>query len=122
MDVNIPKAKCPRCDSSRQSLIVYGLVEMTDDLRAQLNAGAVALGGSTIRRSNPEWLCRDCGCRWGRSLQSRSIIKREIALERARRAKHAARRGWPWRLLLGPEISRNVPDNVDPLWDQTLDT
>jgi hypothetical protein len=119
------KARCPRCDSSCQSLIVYGFVEMTDDLRERLSSGTVALRGCEIRRHNPEWLCRDCGNRWGRSTQSRAIIKREIALTRTRKAKQAkqvTRRGWLGRLLLSPEVSRNAPHNDDPLWDQTLDT
>lgn len=111
---------CPRCGSSRQSLIVYGLVLLTDEVRAQLHDGSLALGGCAITANDPEWACRDCGHRWGSSRQSRSLLEFAIAQEKARKERRRAGWGWLGRLLFGRGTTQNAaPD--DQLWDPELD-
>jgi hypothetical protein len=70
-----PERTCSGCGSSRQALIVYGLPEFTDELRARLDAGSVVLGGCCVSGEDPEWRCLDCRREWGVSRQSRYLYE-----------------------------------------------
>src|SRR4051812_939823 len=74
MNVNSSERTCPRCGSTRQALITYGLVH-TSRLRTRLEAGSVVLGGCSITGEDPEWYCLDCRGKWGISEQSRRILE-----------------------------------------------
>lgn len=73
-------------------MIVDGLVERTAEVRAQLAAGSITLGGCRIDLDNPEWCCRACGHRWGESAQSRAILHWEMVRDAERGAADAGRR------------------------------
>jgi hypothetical protein len=49
-----PEPVCPDRGSSRQALIVYGLPEFTDQLRARLESGPVVLGTASAARTPSE--------------------------------------------------------------------
>lgn len=60
-----PKA-CPQCGSDRVAPILYGLPMLSKELRQDLDAGRVALGGCCIDRDSPAWACVACEHTWGK--------------------------------------------------------
>src|SRR4051812_31886843 len=89
--------RCPSCGSPRQARIVYGLVEMTPEVRDRIEQGAITLGGCCISSENPEWRCLDCHHEWGISQQSRRILECvEVSGSRG-----ADETGPPWHRVLG---------------------
>jgi hypothetical protein len=58
--------ECPACRSRRIARISYGLVEHTEELRQDLQAGRVILGGCFITDKSPIWHCNECGLEGGR--------------------------------------------------------
>src|SRR5882672_1624325 len=62
-----PKASpsCPACGSLQVAEVVYGL-PMLDQLRPDLEAGRVILGGCCLFEDSPQWKCHACGHEWGR--------------------------------------------------------
>jgi hypothetical protein len=70
-----PERTCPACGSSRQALLLYGMLELTDELRARLEAGKVALGGCCVSPDHPGWRCLDCRREWGVSEQARYLYE-----------------------------------------------
>lgn len=82
MDKNASERSCPDCGSTRQALIVYGLVESTPELRARLAEGSIVLGGSCVTGEDPEWYCLACRGRWGLSRQTRRWVEREEPVPR----------------------------------------
>ena len=55
---------CPRCASDRKAKILYGHVEMTDGLKAEIEAGTIVLGETSQTGAEPEWYCMDCKKPW----------------------------------------------------------
>ena len=56
---------CPACKSRNVAAIVYGYVQITDELEQDLNAGRAVLGGCSIPPDPPAQSCGDCGHAWG---------------------------------------------------------
>jgi hypothetical protein len=54
--------KCPRCGHSPVAEILFGLVAITPEIQADLDAGTLALGGCDVTSDDPEWRCTSCGC------------------------------------------------------------
>lgn len=52
--------KCPSCGSGRIARIFYGLPDFSPELRADLDAGRIALGGCCISDDDPKWQCLEC--------------------------------------------------------------
>jgi hypothetical protein len=57
--------KCKSCGSERCAEILYGRRAETKQLREDLKAGKVVLGGCFIVPGIPCWRCLDCGAEWG---------------------------------------------------------
>ena len=53
---------CPNCGHSPVAEILYGLLDDTDDLRRDFEAGLVTGGGCDISEDDPAWECKLC--RW----------------------------------------------------------
>lgn len=53
---------CPRCGHTPVAEIVFGLIAITPEIRQDLDAGKLALGGCDVSRDDPEWKCTACGC------------------------------------------------------------
>ncbi len=70
-----PERRCPVCGSPRQASIFYGMPEFTEDLRARLDAGQIALGGCCVGPDHPGWRCLDCRREWGVSEQARYLYE-----------------------------------------------
>lgn len=60
---NVPQ--CPKCGSSNVAWILYGEPCLTKELKADLDAGRVCLGGCCIFGDDPEWHCNDCETEFG---------------------------------------------------------
>jgi len=58
------KPVCPKCDSDRVSPIIYG--HPSDEMLTKAARKEVVLGGGTMRKNSPDFLCQDCGTRWMR--------------------------------------------------------
>lgn len=58
--------RCPACGSAEVASILYGLPMYDEELRADLDAGRVVLGGCCVGGDDPVWLCRACKHQWGR--------------------------------------------------------
>jgi len=52
--------KCPECGSTKIARILYGYPAFSDELRRELKAGRVVLGGCCITGDDPHWQCVDC--------------------------------------------------------------
>lgn len=52
--------KCPACGSKRLAEILYGLIIYSDQLKQDLEAGKITLGGCCISDDDPAWQCADC--------------------------------------------------------------
>lgn len=52
--------KCPACGSKRIARILYGLPAFSEQLKQDMEAGKIKLGGCCIREDNPDWQCADC--------------------------------------------------------------
>jgi hypothetical protein len=52
---------CPRCGSSEIARVQYGMPALSDQLKADLAAHRVVLGGCMIRPDQPDRACAVCG-------------------------------------------------------------
>ena len=58
--------KCPECGSGKVASILFGFPGFEEELRRELKAGEVALGGCGVSDDNPRWQCMECEHRWGK--------------------------------------------------------
>ena len=58
--------RCPSCGSARVASILYGLPRFDPELRADLDADRVILGGCSVSDGDPIWMCLVCKTSWGR--------------------------------------------------------
>lgn len=58
-----PKRTCPKCGSDKVARILYGLVAY-DDVKNDLKAGRITLGGCCVTDESPAWECTQCGKKW----------------------------------------------------------
>lgn len=56
--------KCPECGSGRVASILYGLPMFDEELKRQIDAGEIILGGCCVRGDDPLWECMKCHHRW----------------------------------------------------------
>ena len=54
-------ATCPECNLEKIAYILRGMPNFTDEMKRQLDAGEVVLGGCLIRDDMPRWKCAACG-------------------------------------------------------------
>jgi hypothetical protein len=58
-------SSCPKCGGERVAQIVWGLVDSSPELVAELQAGLSVLGGCVVSDDDPTWECLDCKHQWG---------------------------------------------------------
>ncbi len=58
--------KCPRCGSERIAGVLYGMPDLSEKLRLDLEAGRLVLGGCKVTGNDPRWRCIKCGYEMGR--------------------------------------------------------
>lgn len=61
---------CSFCGSKRCAKILYGRIAETKQLRENLEAGKVVLGGCLVYDGMHQWRCLDCGKEWSTSLDN----------------------------------------------------
>ena len=56
---------CPLCGSKKIATVIYGLVDIDEEIKKALDAGEIALGGC-VRTffDEPDWKCSDCGAKF----------------------------------------------------------
>ena len=52
--------KCPKCGAKTIASILYGLPDFSEELKADIDAGKIVLGGCCIDPKNPIWKCTTC--------------------------------------------------------------
>lgn len=57
-------SSCPQCNSKNTSVIVYGYMLMTKELKKDLEQKRVVLGGCCVTENDPQLMCNDCLNRW----------------------------------------------------------
>jgi hypothetical protein len=114
---------CPRCASDRQAKIIYGHVEMTDGLKAEIEAGTIVVGETSQTGDEPEWYCMDCKKPWRGLRLTSSGLEPESAEGRKKARKHQRTLGWGWLggRVWGRSVRLEGHLDGDPLWDQELD-
>jgi hypothetical protein len=55
---------CPRCSSKDIADIVYGFIELSEDLDNSIQTGEVELGGCCIGSESPNYKCNSCNNQW----------------------------------------------------------
>lgn len=56
---------CPRCGSRDVARILWGLPAYSAEMKRELDAGELTLGGCVISESNPLFACNACRGRFG---------------------------------------------------------
>ena len=56
--------RCPKCASKDIAEIIYGPVEMTDDLLRQVQAKTVLIRNEPKPKNPPRYYCYYCGYEW----------------------------------------------------------
>ena len=63
--MSIPKdLRCPKCASKDIAEIIYGPVEMTDELLQQVQAKKVLIRNELKPENPPRYYCYYCGYEW----------------------------------------------------------
>lgn len=52
--------KCPKCGAKTIASILYGLPDYSEELKADIDAGKIVLGGCCITYDDPKWQCTTC--------------------------------------------------------------
>ena len=63
--VRVLAPKCPECGSNKVANIIYGYVELSEDLKKELDAGRTRLGGCCVSEDSHVWRCNSCHHEWG---------------------------------------------------------
>ena len=53
--------RCPACGSDRVARILFGLLDMDDDISRKIEEGEIVAGGCLVSDDDPAWRCLDCG-------------------------------------------------------------
>jgi len=62
--------KCKSCGSNRIAVILYGFPAFSPELKAQIEAGKIVLGGCCLPDvGDPSWRCADCGAGYAREIE-----------------------------------------------------
>ncbi|MHC4289391.1 MAG: hypothetical protein ACYSOF_04255 [Planctomycetota bacterium] len=63
--MSIPEnLRCPKCGSGDLAEIVYGPVEMTEDLLLKVQAKKVLIRNEPVPENPPRYYCFHCGYEW----------------------------------------------------------
>ena len=71
MSTIIEHPRCPSCGSDSSAKILYGRVRITKQVREDLEAGHVVLGGCVVPKDTPQWHCLGCGKEWQRDSKNK---------------------------------------------------
>jgi len=52
--------KCPRCGAAPVASILFGMPNMTPELKQKITEGKIILGGCCMEVSAPMWQCAAC--------------------------------------------------------------
>jgi hypothetical protein len=55
---------CPKCGAGHVASILYGLPEFSEELRHELDAKQIVLGGCVVEGDDPQWRCNECQHEW----------------------------------------------------------
>jgi hypothetical protein len=55
---------CPLCGSNHVASILYGLPDDSEELKRDVNAKKIVLGGCVITDDDPQWHCNECQHEW----------------------------------------------------------
>jgi hypothetical protein len=56
---------CPKCKSKNVCEIIYGYVNLNDEIKRQVDEKKIRLGGCVIGEYNPQFNCNKCSYEWG---------------------------------------------------------
>jgi len=73
---------CPNCGSKMVATILYGLPMLDKELKRQLDAGEVTLGGCTSAGNDPIWQCVECHKSFGQQPDSPVELRMTEAVKR----------------------------------------
>ncbi len=73
---------CPKCGSKMVATILYGLPMLDEELKRQLDAGEVTLGGCTSAGNDPIWQCVECHKSFGQQPDSPVELRMAEAVKR----------------------------------------
>lgn len=59
------KRPCPKCGSTNVALILYGLMDLDEKMKAMTNEGKITLGGCMAEEKPLKWACNDCRHKYG---------------------------------------------------------
>ncbi|MQG59666.1 MAG: hypothetical protein FI709_17350 [SAR202 cluster bacterium] len=57
--------QCPSCGAPRVAAILYGLPALDEQLKRELDADHLVLGGCCVLNEMPQWRCGKCNYEWG---------------------------------------------------------
>ncbi len=52
---------CPECGKTPVATILYGMPAYSQELKRDMKAGRITLGGCCVSGDDPEWECTHCG-------------------------------------------------------------
>jgi hypothetical protein len=90
---------CPACQADRTAAIVYGMPAFDEPMAADLDSGAIVLGGCCIGGAMPAWRCGGCDHEWG--LYDMGGVSPPPVLGAARVLAHTS---GPTRLAIGETL------------------
>jgi hypothetical protein len=56
---------CPKCDSVSVCEIIYGYINIDDEIEKQVKEKKIRLGGCVIGNYTPQYNCNKCNYEWG---------------------------------------------------------
>ncbi|MAG92507.1 MAG: hypothetical protein CMJ48_01975 [Planctomycetaceae bacterium] len=62
--MNPERPTCPECGASHVARFCYGFPNFSEELRRELDAKRVTLGGCCIGGDDPQWHCNECQHEW----------------------------------------------------------
>ena len=73
------RRKCPKCGSNSVAKILYGYMNISEELDKELKEKRTFLGGCNVSLINPKWFCNKCSFGWNGTLDKpRSCLGNKI--------------------------------------------
>lgn len=85
--------RCPRCGSTEQARVLWGMPVMDPELEGQLERGEVVLGGCLVGPGSSKWHCRACGFEWHDASMDAPPVEIRPYVGRRRAGRHDSRTG-----------------------------
>lgn len=57
--------KCPKCKSKNICKIIYGYINVDDQIQQQIDQKKIELGGCIVGENSLEFRCNECENEWG---------------------------------------------------------